>query len=72
MFVLHMSNAIYSMRRKVYTKLTEKILDGPDFTAPTPDAFVQSDLRSITKIQVTSGYWFHNLMVRSESKWHLF
>ncbi|CAG0880510.1 unnamed protein product, partial [Darwinula stevensoni] len=49
----------------VYTKMADKFLDRPGLTAPTPDTFVRSDLRSIPKIQVTSGYWFHNLMVRS-------
>ncbi|CAG0880511.1 unnamed protein product [Darwinula stevensoni] len=47
---------------QVYTKMTHKLLDGPGFGAPTPDAFVRSDLRSITKIQVTSGFWYHNLL----------
>ncbi|CAG0879140.1 unnamed protein product [Darwinula stevensoni] len=45
----------------VYTKKTDQLLDRPSLGAPTPDTFVRSDLRSITKIQVTSGYWLHNL-----------
>ncbi|CAG0901495.1 unnamed protein product [Darwinula stevensoni] len=47
----------------VYTNITDKFVDRPDFLLPTPDTFVRSDLRSIPKIQVTSGYGFHNLMV---------
>ncbi|CAG0880508.1 unnamed protein product [Darwinula stevensoni] len=54
--VLHLT------RRAVYTNMTQKFLDRPGLTAPTPDTFARSDLRSIPKIQVTSGYWFHNLM----------
>ena len=44
--------------------MADAFLDGPGLTAPTPDTFARSDLRSIPKIQVTSGYWFHNLVVR--------
>ncbi|CAG0902987.1 unnamed protein product, partial [Darwinula stevensoni] len=49
------------VRRFVYTNITDELLDRPGLGAPTPDTFVRSDLRSITKIQVTSGYWLHNL-----------
>ncbi|CAG0879141.1 unnamed protein product [Darwinula stevensoni] len=46
----------------VYTKMMNKLVHRPGLMAPTPDIFVRADLRSITKVQVTSGYWLHNFM----------
>ncbi|CAG0896853.1 unnamed protein product [Darwinula stevensoni] len=46
----------------VYTKMIHKFVRPPGLMVPTPDIFVRSDLRSITKVQDTSGYWFHNLL----------
>ncbi|CAG0879142.1 unnamed protein product [Darwinula stevensoni] len=46
----------------VYTKMMYKLLLPTGLMAPTPDIFVRSDLRSITKVHVTSGYWLHDIV----------